>query len=452
MNNMNDEINQQRRNAEVQTESTSFVGLLSIIRRHIVLAAVVFVVILALFVGYLTTLKPSYVANAQIQVSSSALPNSENQFTELNAANSFISRQITLLVAPSEKTKILEDAASHSGKDINAQQLARAISYTQDEKNTTQISISATADNERKATAIANIAVDSLDKYLQANLFSSLDLSSHEKPDLILAKSDITTQPSVSKIKKLGIPIGCVFGIIFGIIAAILRELSITKVKRASEISQSTGAPVFTIHDLNDSTTHAAQDFTQIAQRLDYVAPVAGTQGKLFLFSSLGTDKVSSQVLQQCAVAMEQYGHKIAIVDANMANPVLTRDVQMEGRAGVSDVLAGQKKVTDIITPWEHNVDVVPAGPRPMNASQMLRSQAMKAVVETLLKQYDMVFFNLASLTCNDDAEYFVTLGGNLIIVTEQDGTKRHDLRECATNLAMNHIDVAGYIFMESTH
>lgn len=115
---------------------------------------------------------------------------------------------------------------------------------------------------------------------------------------------------------------------------------------------------------------------------------------------------------------------------------------------GLTHVLSGQASVKDVIQRyWKPNLHILPAGPKPPNASALLNSATMFELMGNAMHQYDYVLIDTAPMIVANDAATFLRQGGSLVMVCRRDQTQKHDLQEIAAELQALDLNTSGILF-----
>ncbi|MCE5199262.1 MAG: polysaccharide biosynthesis tyrosine autokinase [Armatimonadota bacterium] len=104
------------------------------------------------------------------------------------------------------------------------------------------------------------------------------------------------------------------------------------------------------------------------------------------------------------AIALAQIGKKIILIDADMRRPSLHKFFGVANEAGLSTLLRGDGTLTDAFQKTDvENLIVVPAGPQPLNPSELLGSDRMQDLVKRLEEHCDLVLFDSPSTVVFSD-------------------------------------------------
>jgi capsular exopolysaccharide synthesis family protein len=247
------------------------------------------------------------------------------------------------------------------------------------------------------------------------------------------AQSSAQTQPKTSR----NAAIGLVLGLILGIILAFLQDLLDTRVRTVAEVGRRLRLPLLASIPARPralreyavvllSPQGAAQMPTAEAYRIFKLnlATTLRRGMKVIMFTSASDDEGTSTTVANLAVALTRAGQHVVVVDANMRRPALGSFFGLDDRMGVSDILSGHSQLGDALTivdvSREHPVDVgsngttttsgggllevLPAGPIPGDAAELLDSRAMTELLRELRGRADVVLVDAPPMLPVTDA------------------------------------------------
>ena len=95
------------------------------------------------------------------------------------------------------------------------------------------------------------------------------------------------------------------------------------------------------------------------------------------------------------AIAICRTGRKVLVIDADMRSPSLHHMTGCGNIRGLSNLLAGESNSpTCIVDAGVAGLSVMPAGPMPPNAADLLSTERLAGLVKDLLKQFDCVLID----------------------------------------------------------
>jgi capsular exopolysaccharide synthesis family protein len=112
-----------------------------------------------------------------------------------------------------------------------------------------------------------------------------------------------------------------------------------------------------------------------------------------------------SFVSTNLALTFAAHGERVCIVDCDLRKPNVHKSFRIENLKGVIDVCAGTSSLDDVTVKNLHpNLDIIPAGGRAKNPTQILNSKGFELMISELRKKYDRVFFDTPPLAAVSDS------------------------------------------------
>lgn len=264
-------------------------------------------------------------------------------------------------------------------------------------------------------------------------------------------------QPSVA------IALGVFGGVIGGIALALSRQAVDTRVRGKTDIEAVTSAAVLGEirfdgeAELRPLIVHAdprsplAESYRALRTSLLFVG-LDGHRKSLVLTSAMPNEGKTTTVAN-LAIALAESGASVALVDADLRRSRLASTMGVEGAVGLADLLIGQAEIGDVAQPWgEGSLVFIPAGQVPPNPSEMLGSEAMRALVADLEQSYDYVLFDTPPLLPVTDAAVLSKLTGGAIVVSAQGRTRQPQLARAIADLESLGARVLGTVLTMAQH
>ncbi|HEY8667347.1 MAG TPA: polysaccharide biosynthesis tyrosine autokinase [Tepidisphaeraceae bacterium] len=212
----------------------------------------------------------------------------------------------------------------------------------------------------------------------------------------------------------LTMAVALVLGLGLSLGIAFLREMMDTSIKSPRDISRVGQINILgVIADENDDPQSAgarlplviseaphsmmAEQFRQMRTRLQHAASLDTTRS--ILITSPGPGDGKSTVATNLAAGLALNGRRILLVDANFRRPELHRIFNINNDQGFADLLNSQENfVQTVQETGVPNLSVLPSGPKPANATELLESQLLIDFIERALVDYDHVIFDSGPL------------------------------------------------------
>jgi Mrp family chromosome partitioning ATPase len=259
-----------------------------------------------------------------------------------------------------------------------------------------------------------------------------------------VSQSANQTQPKTAR----NAAIGLVLGLILGVILAFLQDLLDTRIRTVDEVGRRLRLPLLASIP---SRPRALRDHAVVL-----MSPQGGAQMptaeafrilklnlsstlrrgmKVIMFTSASDDEGISTTIANLAVALTRSGQHVVVVDANMRRPALGGFFGLDDRMGVSDILSGHSQLGDALTivdvSREHPIEagsngsgggaglleVLPAGPIPGDAAELLDSRAMTELLRELRTRADVVLVDAPPMLPVTDAMVLGTKVDAVVVV-----------------------------------
>ncbi len=126
---------------------------------------------------------------------------------------------------------------------------------------------------------------------------------------------------------------------------------------------------------------------------------------RCMLVTSTVPGEGKSFITTNLALTFAAHGERVVIIDCDLRKPNIHKSFRVENLKGVIDVCAGTASIDDVVLKNVHaNLDVIPAGGRAKNPTQILNSKAFEVMLSDLRKRYDRVFVDTPPLAAVSDA------------------------------------------------
>jgi len=205
-------------------------------------------------------------------------------------------------------------------------------------------------------------------------------------------------------------------GWVLGIGLSLVREWQDARLRTPDEIRTILGTPVIgTVPRINgrlsamargqlvylDARSPAAEAFRCIRTSLQ----LGGADGlKTVLVASPAPGDGKSTTAANLAIAFAQGGSRTLLVDCDLREPVQHLIFQSDGKMGLTSLMSGEAKIAEAVSPTRvEGLYLLPAGPVPLNPSELLASERFRRLMEVLAKTFDRVVIDSPPLTSVTD-------------------------------------------------
>jgi capsular exopolysaccharide synthesis family protein len=154
-----------------------------------------------------------------------------------------------------------------------------------------------------------------------------------------------------------------------------------------------------------------------------------------------------STIASNLALAIALSGQPVTLVDCDLRRPNVAKTLGLDDTVGLTDVLAGRLALADALQEHEEfpGLTVLTAGSRPPNPSELLGSQAMRTVIDTL-SRHGMVILDAPPLLPVTDAAVVAHSADGALIAVSAGRTLDRDLEAAVEHLERVHARPLGVI------
>lgn len=193
-----------------------------------------------------------------------------------------------------------------------------------------------------------------------------------------------------------------------------------------------------------------AETFRTLRTNIQFMNSKKNLQSVLVTSTMPGEGK--SWVTANLATTFAQAGKKVLIIDADMRKGRQHKIFDVESKPGLSNYLleVASNKNTDVLQYVKQteieNLYLITSGNVPPNPSELLASEEMINMIESLKRYFDILVLDGTPSLIVTDAIIVARLVDTSIIVTEHNATKKDNLLKVKKSLESVGASVAGVI------
>lgn len=261
------------------------------------------------------------------------------------------------------------------------------------------------------------------------------------------------------------IALGAVLGLILGIGLAFLRDALDTNVRDVSQLGVLLGLPQLgSIRSsgrrndelaLRDDPAGAeAEAYRILRANVDFAN--IDRSARTFMVTGAVDGEGRTRTAANLAIALALAGRHVILADLDLRHPALATTFSLEGWPGLTDVVLGHVELgqalarvlrTGVVSDGSiGELEVLPAGPTPIDTGEFVGTQAVTGLVRSLASRADIVILDAPPLLPVGDARTLSPLADALIVVTNLNLVRRPMLEELQRVLASLPTRVIGYV------
>jgi succinoglycan biosynthesis transport protein ExoP len=296
-----------------------------------------------------------------------------------------------------------------------------------------------------------------------AKLQAGLDAAEVDVIDQALPPVVPTLQPPTTIIVT-----NTVFFLLGGIVLAFLLESLDTGLHNIAEIEtvmelpslaiiprskRSTGDQTETMSTAQRNVNVLTQPKSQFTEafrslRTSLLLATAGQPPKFILFTSATPSEGKTTTASNLACVLAQRDTSVLLIDADLRRPNVHHRFGLTGKVGLTSVLAGTTPFEEAVQhiPEVPNLDVLPSGPVPPFPTEMLSSDAMRALLERLGGMYTHVVIDSPPILSVTDGVILARLVDAVVLVIRHGKSGKHVIRRARDLMVRSGAPMAGIV------
>lgn len=379
--------------------------------------------------------------------------NSGNDLASASIGNNIASQNVKTYAELGTSRAVAQRVNDQLGLNTSSEQLVRQVSITT-AVDTVSLRITASASSPESARDIAEAWVRAMAE--QVNLLETGDATKQGAVFLSPVDSALLPDSPSSPNTRLALAIGGLIGLVIALGYAILRYTLDRRIRAIEGVEKETGIAVvgtipdeksFTADDrlipfdgansISSKNSHLfaiAESMRQLRTNIQFM-DVDNPPRVMVVTSPLPGDGKSTTA-SNLAIALASAGEQVVLIDGDLRRPMIGAIFGLAEGAGLSDVLAGRAKVTEVV----HRVGpqgkllVIGAGKIPPNPSEVLGSARMRELLESIAREA-IVILDAPPLIPVTDAAVVAHHADGAIIVGTVGKTTYEVLHKALANL-----------------
>lgn len=268
-----------------------------------------------------------------------------------------------------------------------------------------------------------------------------------------------TSAPQIQPRVSRTLVIGGIIGLLTGIALAFGLGSWDRKVRDTEEIAEELGIPLLArvppprrgrklprVAMLGDKDTQQIEAFRKLRANVDFANLTA--QCSVLLVTSALEQEGKSTTVANLALAMARNGRRVLLVDLDLRRPMLEKFFSLEGRRGVTDLVAGYASLDQCVhsvasspeigaghdgngAALDHGrLDVLPVGQQAIDPADFVGSERLRQVLASLRDRYDAILIDSPPILAISDALVLSSLVDRILVVTRLKMLDRSVLHE----------------------
>lgn len=246
-----------------------------------------------------------------------------------------------------------------------------------------------------------------------------------------LLDSAIEVNKPIKPKRTLIVLVGIILGLIVGVALAFLREFMNNTVKNSDEIEKYTSIPIYGIipRNKNKKTSNLVDEaYRAIRTNLQFL-PKHDSSNIISITSSVSGEGKTT-ISANLAKILSQADKKIVVLDLDLRKSSLHNEFDIPNTIGISNYLTSQNSLEEITNHIKDtNIDVLTTGTLPPNPSELILTDKMKELIQTLKENYDYVILDTPPVGLVTDALILMNYSDIALLVARASYTRKEFIK-----------------------
>lgn len=240
--------------------------------------------------------------------------------------------------------------------------------------------------------------------------------------------------------------IAILLGLLSGIGSAVAKDVLNSSIRSPRDLERAVDGSVIGVIAFDDTAHdhplivegHAksvrAESFRQLRTNIEFVHVDA--PAKVIVVTSSVAGEGKSSTATNLAVIFAESGKKVLLIEGDLRRPRVAEYLGLEGTVGLSNVLAGQVEIGEVLQPWGRGgLTVLASGSIPPNPSELLGSRAMAKLLDSMADIFDLILIDTPPLLPVTDGAVMAARADGAILVVRHGVTSRQQVNLAAAAL-----------------
>lgn len=186
---------------------------------------------------------------------------------------------------------------------------------------------------------------------------------------------------------------------------------------------------------INDPSSMISESYRMIRTNLDFL------DLKVINFTSTTASEGKSEVISNIALSFGMIGKKVLVIDCDLRKPVIHKKFNVNRSLGLSDIVLYNRinEYKNMVQSFKINndqkIDILTAGSKIYNPSELLNSNRFKNLIEKVKEDYDLILIDCPPISLMTDAVIVSKLSDGTAYIIESNRTNHAAIQSCVDQL-----------------
>lgn len=184
--------------------------------------------------------------------------------------------------------------------------------------------------------------------------------------------------------------------------------------------------------------------------RTNVVFSLPQEENKIVEITSACQNEGKSVTAINLAISLARNGAKVVLVDCDLRLPTVAEKLNIRQEPGLTQLLFNLNSWQEVICHHSSGIDVLPSGSLPPNPSEILGSDRMTEILESLKAQYEYVILDAPPVGVVTDAAVLASKASGIVLVVRQGQTREEAVDAAVGQLNMANGKILGFVLTDA--
>lgn len=194
-------------------------------------------------------------------------------------------------------------------------------------------------------------------------------------------------------------------------------------------------------------TSDIAESYRTLRMNLQY--SYFGSNHKVIVVTSANPKEGKSTVAANIALALSQDDKKVILIDCDLRKPTLDKRFNIPNETGLTELVMAKEKEITFGYKYNENLTILTSGKIPLNPTEILSSNYMLRLTNTLRNIFDYVILDTPSIEVVTDAQILAAKFDGTILVVKAETTKKSSVHNAINILRRVNANIIGVVLNE---
>jgi capsular exopolysaccharide synthesis family protein len=213
--------------------------------------------------------------------------------------------------------------------------------------------------------------------------------------------------------------------------------------RKKYKIQNDNGRKYITIAQHSDFET--TESYKQL--RTNIMFALSTTDYKVFSVSSSFMGEGKSSTSANLAIAMAQKGSRVLLIDCDLRKPAQHKIFKVSNKVGISALIGNMCTLDEALNKnVVQGLDLITSGELPPNPAEMVASEKMGTLLNSLSEKYDYVITDTPPINVVVDSLEMARYTSGIVLVARQGITPYEELRRAVNSAKMLNVNLLGVV------